>query len=80
MTKDYSNTSFDILVGLLEDEIKSWNEAARRCESALPLLTGKAEEMDWLVTSLSYRERAENLQLILDQVSGNTDALFRLPC
>lgn len=80
MFKDTSNPSIDILVGLLEEEIKSWNEAAQHCEAALPLLSGKAEEMDWLVTSLTYRERAENLQLILDQVSGNAENLFRLPC
>jgi hypothetical protein len=59
-----------LLVGLLEEEIKNWNEAAQHCESLLACFSGRVEEMDWLITSVAYRERAESLKLILEQLSG----------
>lgn len=58
------------LVGLLEEEIKNWNEAARHCESLLACFSGRAEEIDWLIMSVAYRERAETLKLIPEQLSG----------
>jgi hypothetical protein len=58
-----------IFIGVLEDEIKCWKEAALRCESVIPLLPANKQQMDWMMVAASYRQRAKALQTIIEEVS-----------
>ena len=58
-----------IFIGVLQDQIKCWNEAALRCESVIPLLPEKKQQMDWMMVAALYRHRAKGLETIIEGVS-----------
>jgi hypothetical protein len=64
----------NIFVGVLEDEIKAWKEAALRCDSLIPLLTDEGQKTDWIMAAASYRHRIKILEIMIEEVKRAEDS------
>ncbi len=65
-----SAAAASIFIGVLEDEIRCWKEAALRCESVIPLISEERRQRDWMMVAASYRHRAKDLEIIIEEVSS----------
>ncbi len=57
-----------IFIGVLEDEIKRWKEAALHCDSVIALLSEEKQKIEWIMMAASYRHRAKDLEAMIEEV------------
>lgn len=57
-----------ILIGVLEEEIKRWKEAALHCDGVIALLSEEKKKIEWIMIAASYRHRAKDLETMIEEV------------
>jgi hypothetical protein len=62
------SVSANMFVKVLEEEIKHWKEAALRCDSIVASLPTERQKIEWIMIAASYRHRAKNLEIMIDEV------------
>jgi hypothetical protein len=58
----------NIFIGVLEEEVKLWKEAALRCDSVIALLSAERQKIEWIMIAASYRHRAKELEEMIDEL------------
>jgi hypothetical protein len=64
------STAESIVVEILENEARSWRQAALHCDSIIPLLSGDKRKTDWMMVATAYRYRAQALEAMVDDVKA----------
>jgi hypothetical protein len=63
----------NIFIGVIEDEIRAWNEAAIRCDSLISLLTDDIQKTEWMMAAATYRHRIKILEIMIEELKRGED-------